>query len=69
MGVHLVFTGATGSGSEDCTLGLHCESKTQLIISIDEGNNIPVSIVLDRSSAIKLSKHLKSQIALMEVPK
>ena len=66
MGVHLVFKGTEKSETEKHELEMFCNDKGELFINISMAPEFMDGFIcLDKQSAIRLSKHLKSQIALM----
>jgi len=64
--VRLIFGGAENSGTNDHSLELYVNYRNELFISIDMESMPEAFICLDKSTAIKLSKELRKQIALLE---
>lgn len=58
----LIFYGAEASKSEDHELECFCNETEHIYISIDMGVFVPSWIVLDKPTAIKLVKTLKTEI-------
>ena len=63
--VHLVFHGTKESDTIQNELKLYCNIHNELYISIQE-ENCSAHIVLNKAIAIKLSKELRKQIALIQ---
>lgn len=67
--VKLVFYGSTESETSEHSLDVYANSNGQLFISIDMNMQHDYGesfIVFDKSTAIKFSKELRKQIALLE---
>ena len=64
--VKLIFGGTEISNTEDHSLQVYANYRNELFFSI-EMDGFPESFIcLDKSTAIKLSKELRKQIALLE---
>ena len=63
----LIFCGTDESQSETFELQAYCNLRKELFIQIDHRDDVyPASFIcLDRETAIKLSKEIRRQIALM----
>jgi len=64
--VKLLFSGTGESETSGHTLQSYCNHRGELFISIDTECFPESFICLDKSTAIKLSKEIRKQIALME---
>ena len=62
--VKLVFCGSKKSETHDVELVAYCNSNNEIFIEI--ASNYPAYIALDKQTAIKFSKELRKQIALIE---
>lgn len=62
----IVFYGTEKSASQKHELKLYCNDQGELFITIDDGNDYPQFICLDKPTAIKLSKVLKTEINKLE---
>jgi len=58
----LIFYGTDNSNSKDHELECYCNIDQDIYISIDTGDIPPSWICLDKPTAIKLVKNLKSEI-------
>lgn len=64
--VKLVFYGTSDSGTQENELELFVNAKNEIFISIADPGYPGTHICLDRETAIKLSKELRKQIALIQ---
>jgi hypothetical protein len=64
--VRLIFGGTEISNTIDHSLQVYVNYRNELFISIDMEDYPEAFICLDRSTAIKLSREIRKQIALME---
>jgi hypothetical protein len=64
--VKLVFYGTTDSGTYENELELFVNAENEIYISITDPGYPGTHICLDRETAIKLSKELRKQIALIQ---
>ena len=64
--VKLVFYGAEESVSSDTELRCFCSTNEEIFIGIRENDSPEIWIALDKSTAIKFSKELRKQIALLD---
>ena len=62
----IIFFGSDESNTEDHQLECFCNDENEIYISVDMGNISTSFIVLDKSSAIKLSRVLKSEISKIQ---
>lgn len=63
----LVYYGTDESKTEDYNLVMYANSNNEIFISIDSEEKSPSFICLDRSTAIKLSKELRKEIATLKI--
>ena len=63
--VTLIFNGSEISETSETELKLYANKRNEIFISIDDYSMPPMYICLDKSTAIKLSKELRKQIALI----
>ena len=63
--VKLVFYGSEKSNTSEHSLNCYSNSTDEIFISIDMNNDFPFEsfIVLDKETAIKLSRELRKQIS------
>jgi hypothetical protein len=64
--VELVFYGSEKSETEDSRLRCFCNTKNNIYIGIKEPDNPEIWMALDKPTAIKFSKELRKQIALID---
>ena len=64
--VRLIFGGTEISETKEHSLQVFANNRNELFISIDMESMRESFICLDKSTAIKLSKELRKQIALLE---
>jgi len=64
--VQLVFYGSEKSQTEDHELRCFCNTKHEIYIAIEMHHSIEHFICLDKATAIKFSKELRKQIALIQ---
>lgn len=64
--VKLVFYGSEESISLDTELRCFCNTHDEIFIGIREKDSPEIWITLDKSTAIKFSKELRKQIALLD---
>ena len=65
--VKLLFYGTEKSETENITIECFCNAHNELCVIIDEGSEFSKRIiVLDKSTAIRFSKELRKQIALIQ---
>ena len=64
--VQLIFYGSKASETNEHELKVFCNSCNDIYISIEHPEFPASFICLDKSTAIKLSKELRKQIALIE---
>lgn len=60
--IKLLFYGTESSQSEDHKLQCYANDQGEIYIDIDDGNSYPQWLCLDKSTAIKLSKTLRTEI-------
>jgi hypothetical protein len=65
MAVKLIFNGSKISKTEDHELKLYANNKNEIFVDIDIPEFSNSFIVLDKETAIKLSKELRKQIAII----
>ena len=63
--VQLVFYGTEQSYSGDTELRCFCNTKNEIFIGIKEKDSPEIWIALEKNTAIKYSKELRKQIALI----
>jgi hypothetical protein len=63
--VQLVFYGTEQSYSDDTELRCFCNTKNEIFIGIKEKDSPEIWIALEKNTAIKYSKELRKQIALI----
>jgi len=63
--VQLVFYGSEDSKSTDTELRCFCNSRNEIFIGIKEYASPEIWTALDKQTAIKFSKELRKQIALI----
>lgn len=69
MAVELNFKGTEQSGKNDYALQVYATASNELLISLDDLDSDfsrYISICLDKDTAIKFSKELRKQIALLD---
>lgn len=69
MAVELNFKGTDKSETDDYVLQVFTSANNELVLSLDDlDSDFPryISICLDKSTAIKFSKELRKQIALLD---
>ena len=64
--VKLIFAGTEISNTEDHSLQVYANYRNELFVSIEMQDFPEAFICLDKLTAIKLSKELRKQIALLE---
>jgi hypothetical protein len=64
--VQIIFYGSEKSETTDHQLRCFCNTHQEIYIGIDMHLNAEHFICLDKATAIKLSKELRKQIALIE---
>lgn len=64
--VELIFRGSEKSETNEHVLRCFCNTHHEIYIAIKMYDNIEHFICFDKSTAIKLSKELRKQIALIE---
>lgn len=64
--IKLVFQGTERSKSDDHELLAYANMDNEIFISINDFNNYPVHICLDKATAVKLVKELKLQISYLD---
>lgn len=64
--VQLIFYGSEKSETENHELRCFCNNRNEIYIEIEMHYNIKHFICLDKQTAIKFSKELRKQIALIE---
>ena len=65
MAVHLIFYGSENSQTQDHELKLYANHENEIYIDIDIPEINSSFIALDKETAIKLSKELRKQIAII----
>lgn len=65
--VKTVFYGSELSGEEKTELNCYCNANNEIYINITNplDQDLPAFIALDKETAIKLVKHLKQQIGII----
>ena len=63
--VQLVFYGSEKSGTSDHKLRCFCNTNYEIYVGIEMHHNMEHFISLDKATAIKFSKELRKQIALI----
>ena len=61
----LIFCGTEESNTHNDELQVYCNYRKELFIQIEPEDYSPLCICLDKPTAIKLSKEIRRQIALM----
>jgi len=64
--VELIFYGSEKSEMPDTQLRCFCNTRNELFIGIREKDSPEIWIALEKKTAIKFSKELRKQIALIE---
>tara|TARA_R110000764_G_scaffold72464_2_gene148605 strand:+ start:3694 stop:3894 length:201 start_codon:yes stop_codon:yes gene_type:complete len=60
--IKLLFYGTESSQSEDTKLQCYVNDQDEIFIDIDDGSSYPQWLCLDKSTAIKLAKTLRTEI-------
>ena len=64
--VELIFYGSVKSETTETQLRCFCNTRNEIFIGIEENASPEIWITLDKQTAIKFSKELRKQIALIE---
>lgn len=64
--VEIKFVGSQKSNSQNRHLNCFCNDQNEIYISIEQYACPEIWVALDKATAIKLSKELRKQIALIE---
>lgn len=63
--VQLVFYGTEGSKTDETQLRCFCNTRQEIFIGIEEKDSPEICISMSKETAIKFSKELRKQIAII----
>jgi hypothetical protein len=64
--VHIIFKGTVKSDTQEHELELFCNNSNEIFIQIENEGYPPSFICLNEETAVKLSKELKKEIAILK---